>query len=200
MMRSPYKKNCNKDWLAITKDLVEKHPLESEEIVDVILLCWNSITNLKFNLNDEEIFVGKEIFPKPQILGFFLHEFIPIVLSNRYPNKWRLDKSKEDKDLVYIPNDIYSIEIKTSSSAKKIYGNRSYAQKSSNNKKSKSGYYITINFEKFSDNNTSPKITIIRFGWIDESDWKGQKANTGQQSHLGSEVYDKKLITLYSVV
>ncbi|MFN9402025.1 MAG: ScaI family restriction endonuclease, partial [Dolichospermum sp.] len=43
----------------------------------------------------------------------------------------------------------FSIEIKTSSSPRNIFGNRSYAQKSTTGKtkKSKSGYYLVINFE-----------------------------------------------------
>ena len=61
---------------------------------------------------------------------------------------------------------------------------------------SKSGYYLAVNFEKFS-NTTNPQIKLIRFGWIDSGDWIGQKAATGQQSRLSSDVENYKLLQLY---
>lgn len=63
-------------------------------------------------------------------------------------------------------------------------------------KKGKSGYYLAVNFEKFS-NTTNPQIKLIRFGWIDSGDWIGQKAATGQQSRLSSDVENYKLLQLY---
>jgi hypothetical protein len=60
-------------------------------------------------------------------MSFFLRELIPLELSTRYPDKWRVDKSGENKDIVYIPDDQYSIELKTSSNPTRIFGNRSYA-------------------------------------------------------------------------
>jgi ScaI restriction endonuclease len=94
--------------------------------------------------------IGKDIFPPPQVLGFLLQEFIALALKEKYPEVWRGEVSKIDKDLVYVPDDYFSIEIK-SSSQRGIYGNRSYAQKSDSTKpkKSKSGYYLAINFEGF---------------------------------------------------
>ena len=130
-------------------------------------------------------------------MGFFLHELIPLELSARYPHEWRGEESASDKDIVYMPNDHYSIEVKTSSNPKHIYGNRSYAQGSTRGKKSKSGYYLAVNFEKISNTNLSPKILLIRFGWLDSNDWIGQKAATGQQSRLPSDVETKKLLELY---
>jgi len=38
---------------------------------------------------------------------------------------------------------------------------------------------------------------MIRFGWLDHTDWIGQKAATGQQSRLAPETYDLKFKTLY---
>lgn len=37
---------------------------------------------------------------------------------------------------------------------------------------------------------------MIRFGWIDEDDWKPQAASTGQMASLAEEVYTHKLIPL----
>ena len=101
------------------------------------------------------------------------------------------------KTLFNIPNTDYSVEIKTSSDKAHIYGNRSYAQETSSAKKSKTGYYLAINFEKFSKQCARPKITLIRFGWLDHSDWIGQEAASGQQARLDAYVEQKKLVTLY---
>ncbi len=129
-------------------------------------------------------------------MAFLLHELIPLEFSERYKGIWRAEQNANDKDLVYIPNNKYSIEIKTSSSTGKIYGNRSYAQEAQTDKKNKSGYYLAINFEKFQSEKL-PKITLIRFGWIDHEDWMGQKAATGQQSRLKSNVENFKMKKLY---
>jgi hypothetical protein len=129
-------------------------------------------------------------------MGFLLHELIPLELERRYPNIWKRNQNAQDKDLVYIPNDRFSIEIKTSSSNRNIYGNRSYAQVHENSRKDKSGYYLAINFEKFSSNLLSPRITSVRFGWLDMSDWQGQNAATGQQARLSPDVERFKLLKL----
>lgn len=102
-----------------------------------------------------------------------------IIIANQiYQQYWRKEIIKEDKDVVYIPNNDYSVEIKTSSNPNNVYGNRSYVQENSDNNsgKSKSGYYITVNLEKFDVENPSkkPMIKKIRFGWIDHTDWKAQ--------------------------
>ncbi|MDR0286502.1 MAG: ScaI family restriction endonuclease, partial [Clostridiales bacterium] len=86
----------------------------------------------------------------------------------------------------------FSFEIKTSSQ-KSIYGNRSYAK--SDTGKDKAGYYLTINFEKISAND--PRILLIQMGWLDHSDWLGQKSETGQQASLAKGARDNKLIVLY---
>ena len=139
-------------------------------------------------------------------MGFLLHELIPLELESRLPGKWKIDQDKKDKDCVCIINDYYSFEIKTSSNASKIFGNRSYAQKTSNSRKAKDGFYLTVNFEKFEKQENQPKILkdiikpcikIIRFGWLDSSDWRGQRAATGQQSNLSKDVYEGKLKIIY---
>jgi hypothetical protein len=143
--------------------------------------------------------IGKDIFPKPQIMGFFLHELIPLTLAKRYPDKWRKEETASEKDLIYMPDDTFSVEIKTSSSAKNIYGNRSYAQEANSVKKSKSGYYLAINFQNFSAKISKPQIKRIRFGWLDHADWMGQTTPTGQQARLSPAVEQNKLIILYDL-
>jgi len=194
-MNSPYSGLDSTNWKEVTKQLIKDHPLEPDEIVEVVLAVWESI--FKSKMGTKGFHIGKQIFPKPQIMGFLLHELIPLELSAKYPKKWRGEKDASDKDIVYIPNEYYSIEVKTSSNPNHIYGNRSYAQATTKGKKSKTGFYLAINFEKFSKTIDRPNIRLIRFGWLDSDDWIGQKANTGQQSRLSTEVETCKLLELY---
>ena len=194
-MTSPYENQPISNWLNIKK-IIRRHPLSTKEIVQITLDAWKSIFDSKVG----NIFlIGKDIFPKPQIMGFFLHELIPLTLAKRYPDKWRKEETAAEKDLIYIPDDTFSVEIKTSSSAKNIYGNRSYAQEANSVKKSKSGYYLAINFQNFSAKISKPQITRVRFGWLDHADWIGQTAATGQQARLSPDVEQKKLIILYDL-
>lgn len=191
----PYTGVSPAKWIDVTRRLIKEHPLKTDEVVEVVLTAWQSIFDSK--LGTKGFKIGVDIFPKPQIMGFLLHELIPLELAARYPKFWRPELTGGDKDIVYIPDDSFSIELKTSSDAKHIFGNRSYAQQGSEGKKAKSGYYLTVNFGKFVKGEKQPRIGLIRFGWIDAGDWIGQKAATGQQSRLPREVDSGKLITLY---
>ena len=97
-MHSPYRGTRPSRWPRITQQLVERHPLSPKEIVDVVLLCWDSI--LASSIGTRGFRIGADIFPKPQIMGFFLHELMPLELQARYPGIWRPDASGKDKDLV----------------------------------------------------------------------------------------------------
>ena len=153
-MLSPYDGIPLGRWSEVTRELIEKHPLSPSEIVDIVLTCWDSI--FASGIGPKGFRIGAQIFPKPQIMGFLLHELIPLELAARYTKVWRNGTSSEDKDIVYIPDDTYSIELKTSSNPRHIYGNRSYAQSTSRGKKAMSGYYLAVNFEKFSSSKTRP--------------------------------------------
>lgn len=195
---SPYANTSPEEWQNITKKLVDNHPLSSDEIVVVVLESWDDI--FKSKIGGKPLYFGRDLFPKPQIMGFLLHELVSEKAKALYPGQWEKEMSARDKDMIYLPNDTYSVEIKTSSSPTSIFGNRSYAQKKrSSSKKTKSGYYLAINFEKFKEGVSKPRILKIRFGWLDHDDWIGQKAATGQQARLSKVVEDSKLIELYSV-
>lgn len=194
-MASPYDGVPSELWSTRTRKLVSVHPLKKAEIVEVVLASWDSI--MLTRLGKKGFRIGRDIFPKPQIIGFFLHELIPLELAARYPGKWRGDKIASEKDIVFVPNDSYSIEIKTSSDPRHIFGNRSYAQASTKGKKAKSGYYLAINFDKVVQTNSAPGIRLIRFGWLDSEDWIGQNAPTGQQSKLHPLVENGKLLEMY---
>ena len=197
-MVSPYEGYSVREWDRITEELIAEHPLSEEEIVDAVLDAWDRIKLTKIG---GELQIGVDVFPSPQIMGNYLHELIPVMLAHKYPGIWRKEHLKDEKDMVYIPDDFYSVEIKTSSNATNIYGNRSYGQENSENNsgKKKYGYYITVNFEKYTETNHNPKSKKIRFGWIDHSDWHAQAAATGQQASLALDARDHKLKLLYSV-
>ena len=209
-MASPYVNLPVDQWNEKTKLLVEEHPLESKEIVEVVLQSWKDIFVSKIGPKKFEI--GKDIFPQAQIMAFLLHELIPLEFASRHPKKWRRNQVKADKDLVYVANEKFSIEIKTSTNPSGIYGNRSYEH---GDGVKKSGYYLIINFGGFNkvkpgvENTaataetkapTSPQVGSIRFGWFDHSDWKGQKAESGQAATPTPDAKKHKLVTLYKVV
>jgi len=138
-------------------------------------------------------------------MGYFLHELIPLELARRYPEVWRREENATEKDLVCLLDDCFSIEIKTSSSNRNTYGNRSYTQLSTTGregKKNKSGYYLVVNFQKFNQKNQGsqlPQINLVRFGWLDREDWQGQASDTGQQAKLSSDVESYKLLELQTL-
>ena len=194
-MPSPYAAIPVAKWSATTDELIARYPLGMDELIDIVRLSWDGVFATSIGLKSFKI--GQHIFPKPQIIAFFLHELIPLELQDRYPGVWRGEESAVDKDVVYLPDISYSMEIKTSSHPSQIFGNRSYAQQGSIGKKSKSGYYLAVNFEKPARNLSTPKLRRIRFGWLDHEDWQGQTAATGQQARLSPEVERGKLRLLF---
>lgn len=185
--QSPYESKDITEWEAITKELIEKHPLYSV-IVDMSLRSWDSILNSKINTYLNLKISSMNI--SPQSLGSLLHDIIPEYIVRNTSGFRKGDNT--EKDLICLSNDFFSTEIKTSSQ-KNIYGNRSYAK--TDEGRVKSGYYLAINFDKLSVDN--PKIRQIRFGWLDYSDWKAQASETGQQASLNKDALRYKLITLY---
>lgn len=195
MKKITYNQSDSSEWQKVTDSLVSYHPLNSKEIVSVVLQSWDDIFNSKIG----SFYIGKEIFPPPQIMSFLLHELVAHYLSLKYKDLYRVGVAKNEKDIHHVKDESLSVEIKASSHPSQIFGNRSYAQPSSGQgQKDKDGYYITINFEKFSkDLSRRPEILIIRFGCLEHTDWIAQKASTGQQARLGTDVYKYKLNTLY---
>lgn len=197
---SPYDNLDESQWAIKTKELVEKHPLSKDDIVEVVLEAWEGILKTKIA---GELQIGVDIFPSPQILGNYLHELIPVFLAKKYPGEWTRDLEKKDKDLVCKSDSNFSAEIKTSSNPNNIFGNASYGQEDSANasSKSKDGYYLAVNFEKFNPKNKLfvPKIKKIRFGWLDHSDWHSQSASSGQAATISTTVRDNKLLLIYDV-
>lgn len=194
--RSPYANTNRADWPRITNSLIQSHPLKEDELVAFCLAAWENL--FSSSIGQHNLKFGEHIFPKPQVVGALLHELIPAEIAASYPALWRREQEKDDKDIVYLPDDRFSIELKTSSNSSQIFGNRSYAQAPTQNKKSKDGYYLTVNFEQIKETTKKPNILLIRFGWLDHTDWIGQTSETGQQARLALETYELKFKTLYA--
>ncbi len=194
-MTSPYNSKPVAEWKGITEELLAQNPLDKQEIVRIIVESWECIFESKIcNLQ-----IGKDIFPNPQMLDYFVETLTAAKLVNQYPKLWKHGKEKTEKDIVCLSNDDYSIEVKSPSSTKQIFGNRSYAQEQSTATKDKNGFYLTINFEKFKTFSglDKPEILLIRFGFVEHTDWRGQKSDKGQQANLSPDVYKNKFIILY---
>lgn len=193
---SPYDGIPQVAWAAKTTELLKDYPVPRSEIVEVVLEQWSSI--FESGIGKHSLKIGTHIFPKPQVMGDYLHELIPYEFALRYPNRWRRDENGTDKDLVWVDDpDRWSTEIKTSSHPTQVFGNRSYAQPG-RSRKTKSGFYLTINFEKWQEALPDlPSIRIIRLGWLDHTDWIAQRAATGQQARIRPEAYMGKLARLY---
>ncbi|MEA5571217.1 ScaI family restriction endonuclease [Calothrix sp. UHCC 0171] len=191
-MSSPYNSLGEEEWLAKTQDLVDQHPLDFETIRRVALKCWDTLWSTKIGEGELSISLWELDVPAI-VIGYFFEKLFAKELETEHPCIWRGGKSKDDKDIVYIPNNFYSIEIKSSGQlGVKVFGNRSYGQNVENSeleKKEKSGYYITVNFYERT-------LSLLRFGWIDHEDWKAQKAATGQAAGLGNSVYKYKLLEI----
>lgn len=199
-MTSPYEGHLESQWENITIQLVNDYPLEFDDIIDAVLDAWDGILKTKIA---GELQIGVDICPGPQIMGNYLHEMIPIMLERKFPGIWSRDIRKDDKDLVYLPDDYYSTEIKTSSNVNNIYGNASYGQEDSadSSSKTKDGYYIGVNFEKFdaAPEGELPRIRKIRIGWLDHTDWHSQNSSSGQAATISPFVRDNKLLLIYDI-
>ena len=192
-MRSPYLNHPKEQWLQITNDLVEKHPLESDTILQAVLTAWQTLWETSIG-SRTTAFPLKEMTLPAQVTGFFFEKLLAEVLKNKTQGQWRGGQEKAEKDLVFLENPQFSTELKTSGQlGLKLYGNRSYGQQLEEDPKvdkaDRSGYFITVNFYGSS-------LSLVRFGWIDHADWVSQKSSTGQASSLKEDTYTYKLIPI----
>lgn len=190
-MASPYFNKPVDSWANITQQLVEQHPLTLRQIHDTALLSWDRLWSTW--VGDRAVgFPIAEIAPPATVIGYMFEKLFAKELAAQLPGAWRGGVGSE-KDLHCLTNNSFSVEMKASGQlGYKIYGNRSYGQVLENvdaGKKDKSGYYIMVNFY-------GQTLTLLRFGWIDSSDWQAQKSPTGQMAGLPNEVYANKLIPI----
>ena len=181
------------DWKAITEDLVKAHPLFGGEIRTLVTDGWNEVFESK--IGSKGLRIGVDIFPSGQVMGSLLHELVPREFADAHPTLWRPEVAVSDKDLVFIPDDKFSIELKTSSHPSEIRGNKSFAQDVTDGKKLKDGYYIVVNYGEIKYG-TQLEIKKIRFGWLDHGDWQTGKSTTGQSATVKAIAKKHKLIDL----
>ena len=108
-MTSPFDHRPRTEWLAITRDVIARHPVPTVTLSESVLAAWTSI----FRSQIGDLRIGQDIFPQPQVMGFFLHELIPVELCQRVGG-WRRGLGTE-KDAHFELDSDYSFEIKTSS-------------------------------------------------------------------------------------
>jgi hypothetical protein len=193
MSGSPYLGYPVEDWKEITEGLVKAHPLGGDELRTLVTAGWNDV--FASTIGEDGLKIGVDIFLKGQALGSFLHELIPRKFAKAYPSLWRPEVAVTDKDLVCIPDDKFSIELKTTSHPSNIPGNKSFAQSETPGKKLKDGYYLVVNYEKLEPGKV-PGIKKIRFGWLDLSDWQGQSEDNGQGANVKAIAKKHKLIEI----
>src|SRR5260370_8634403 len=96
----PYDGIPPKRWARVTKKLIQKHPLRSGEIVESVLVAWQ---DLHKTVLGRKLRIGKDIFPNPQIIGFLLHELIPLDGASSNACAWRRTKATATKQLIFHP-------------------------------------------------------------------------------------------------
>ncbi len=192
---SPYYGKSTASWTHVTRQLLAAQPLAGPSLLEAVLSSWEDI----FRSNIGPARIGTDLKPAPQILGNFLHELIPLRLAQGSQD-WRREARASEKDLVYIPDDSFSIEIKTSSHPTQIFGNRSFGVDNPGKRttgKPKAGYYAAVNFGKWTAAGTRPEVLQVRYGWLDDTDWVAQTAETGQASSLPADVDNKQLLIIH---
>ncbi len=181
------------EWANKTRELIRAHPLEPDEVVEVVLNVWDRILTTKIA---GKLSIGTDVKPSPQMMGNFLETVMVLEFKDRHPSVWREQQAKAEKDLVHIPDDHFSTEIKTSSNARTVFGNRSYAQPALPGTKDRDGYFITVNFDHFNVR-TPPTIHLIKMGWLQHSDWIPQASESGQQASIELQARRRKLMEIY---
>ena len=81
MPESPYARLPVRSWPTKTGELVGAHPLSHKDAVEATLQAWRDI--LASGFGSKPFRIGVDMFPKPQVMAFFLHELIPLVFSPR---------------------------------------------------------------------------------------------------------------------
>ncbi|WP_426281836.1 ScaI family restriction endonuclease [Lysobacter soli] len=190
-MPSPYADSTVEEWDGITQQLIANHPLSIEVILEAALAAWHHLWATRIG-DAETGFELHQLDPPAQVVGYLFEKLFSKELARRLPDDW-VGGTGSQKDVHCLTDASMSIELKSSGQlGYKVYGNRSYGQQIENadaGKKDKSGYYITINFN-------GRTLTLLRFGWIDATDWQAQSAQTGQMAGLPDVVYKHKLVPI----
>jgi hypothetical protein len=99
-VKSPYDGLGIDKWRDKTLELIRGHPLDTNEIYEVVTKVWEGIFDS--GIGGKPFRIGIDLFPRPQIMAYFLHELVPLEFAARYPGVWRREETTDEKDLVYI--------------------------------------------------------------------------------------------------
>lgn len=138
---------------------------------DAVLSTWNDI--------EQASIAGVRLLDVADsgVVSNLFHSLLPIKLS---PLGYRKDQDKNEKDLHYIADPKYSLEIKTSTS-NRISGSVSYIA-SNKGTKERSSLYLCIFWSK-------EGISSVKFGVINFEDWNLPKAGSSSAAiHAKAEI------------
>lgn len=131
---------------------------------DAVLATWNDI--------EQASIAGVRLLDVADsgVVSNLFHSLLPIKLSSL---GYRKDQDKNEKDLHYITDPKFSIEIKTSTSAR-VAGSVSYIG-NGNSTKERSAFYLCVFWSK-------EGITSIKFGIVNFEDWNLPKKGSSSAS------------------
>jgi len=122
-MTTPYNDVPHDRWLTITRQLIERHPLELDVIRKVAVQSWDTLWQTRIGEGETAIPLANVDAPAT-VIGYFFEKLFTRELELKFPNVWRGGRSKNEKDLVCLTNPAFSTEIKSSGQlGTKIFGN-----------------------------------------------------------------------------
>lgn len=103
MVSSPYAREPIENWANITRDLIQQYPVSPAEILDIAMLSWRRFWSSQIG---DEINLDEVDLPAT-VVGYFFQKLYSHELHSRYPNVWKGEELKSDKDLVNIHDSFF---------------------------------------------------------------------------------------------
>jgi ScaI-like restriction endonuclease len=110
-MASPYTGIPIEQWEARTSELIKQHPLDLETIREVALASWGTLWLTKIGEGETAIPIAELDVPA-MVVGYFFEKLFARELQRYFPDDWRGGRSKDEKDLVFLPDSFFSTEMK----------------------------------------------------------------------------------------
>ena len=99
----PYFGSPQSSWLSITRQLVNKHPLQPVVLREAATTSWAMLWKTTVGTGPVSVKLSALKVPAT-IIGYFFEVLLANELQRRDPTLWRGTQSKDEKDLVYLPN------------------------------------------------------------------------------------------------
>ena len=93
-MVSPYADKAVSDWPAITRKLVESHPLKTAELLHAATTTWATLWQTTVGTGATAVKLSDLRVPA-SIVGYFFELLFARELQRRAPTLWRGNRSKE---------------------------------------------------------------------------------------------------------